>query len=56
MTSLMKPLALALLLSVAGGTAMAADAAMKDCCDKCDCCKEKAADGQKPAPSPEHKH
>lgn len=56
MKNLIKPVALAAMLSLMAGVAVAADGAMKDCCAKCDCCQDKKAEGQTPAPSPEHKH
>ncbi|UTP39399.1 hypothetical protein M9M90_19660 [Phenylobacterium sp. LH3H17] len=54
----MKTLALAAFLAtLGGGAALAADQATKmDCCAKCECCKDKPADGKPAQPQPEHKH
>jgi hypothetical protein len=52
-----KALALAAVLATLGGAAFAAEQAPKmDCCAKCECCKDKAADGKPAQPQPEHKH
>lgn len=65
MKTLIKSLALAAVLTVSAGAAMAAEQAMKDCCckdkdGKMTCCDEAKKSETKPGaqqqPAPEHKH
>lgn len=58
MKTAMKTLAVAAFLTVmSGGAAFAAEQAMKmDCCAKCECCKDKAADDKPAQPPAEHQH
>lgn len=48
MKTMIKTLALAMAFTFAAGGAMAAEQAMKDCCAKCDCCKDMKKPDVKP--------
>ena len=58
MKTMIKTVAIAMALTFAAGAAMAAEQAMKDCCEKCDCCKDMQTSDAKPGSGhgPDHKH
>ncbi|HEY9234604.1 MULTISPECIES: hypothetical protein [Phenylobacterium] len=66
MKTIIKSLAIAAALSMTAGAALAAEQSMKDCCAKCECCKDMHkgmhGDMQKPdakpgaEQAPEHQH